>query len=393
MGVKKLFFLALCTLGLTFLSGPFMNSALAKEIKVGGLFDLTGPTSDVGRDYAAGALAAAEYINKNGGIDGDKLKLIPNDYAYRIPEAVKLYKRYLSVEKVFAIQGWGTGDTNALRTFVNRDKCVFMSGSYDGALGDPKKTPYNFYVGTPYSETIRLALLFAKKHGAKKVAFIYPDHPYGRNPIKAGKEFAQKLGLNVGPDEIVPLKAIDATSQLLHLKKFDPDFAWIGNSTASAAVILKDAAKLGLRTKFLVNCYGMDKNLFKLTGGACVGRAYGMMPLVPMGAEVPGMEKVMTAAKGEDLTHNFIKSWVSVMVMAEGLKRAKKAGELNGPGLKKALETLRDFDTGGLTAPITYTPNDHRPNTALTIFKVNEKGRMTPVESVRLPRKQKYLGY
>jgi branched-chain amino acid transport system substrate-binding protein len=137
----------------------------------------------------------------------------------------------------------------------------------------------------------------------------------------------------------------------------------------------------------------MDKNLFKLTGGACVGRAYGMMPLVPMGAEVPGMEKVMTAAKGEDLTHNFIKSWVSVMVMAEGLKRAKKAGELNGPGLKKALETLRDFDTGGLTAPITYTPNDHRPNTALTIFKVNEKGRMTPVESVRLPRKQKYLGY
>jgi branched-chain amino acid transport system substrate-binding protein len=384
----------LCLIGLVLAIG-FMTGAevLAKEIKVGGLFDMTGPTSEVGADYGLGAMAAAKYINQNGGIMGQKIKLIPNDYAYRIPDAVNLYKRYRSLDKVFIVQGWGTGDTNALRGLVNRHKCVFMSASYDGGLADPKKTPYNFYIGTPYGETIRMALDFAKANGAKKFVFIYPDHPYGKNPIPAGKEYAKEIGLEVGPDEIVPLKAIDATSQLLHLKDYNPDFAWIGNTTASAAVILKDAAKLGLKTKFLINCYGFDRNLPRLAGGAAQGRAFGMMPVVPMGADVPGMKAVLEAAEGKTYTYNFVKSWVSMLVMAEGLKRAKKAGNLSGPGLKDALETLKDFDTGGLTAPITFTPKDHRPNTALSIYTVGENGDLVKVKDAKFPRLDKYLGY
>ena len=100
-------------------------------------------------------------------------------------------------------------------------------------------------------------MTYAKDMGAKKVVFIYPDHPYGKNPIPAGKDYAKKLGLQIGPDEIVNLRAIDATSQLLNMKKFDPDFAWIGGTTPSTAVIIKDAAKHGLRTKFMINCWGL----------------------------------------------------------------------------------------------------------------------------------------
>ena len=35
------------------------------------------------------------------------------------------------------------------------------------------------------------------------------------------------------------------------MKKFNPDWAWIGGTAASTAVIIKDAAKLGLTTKFI----------------------------------------------------------------------------------------------------------------------------------------------
>ena len=81
-----------------------------------------------------------------------------------------------------------------------------------------------------------------------------------------------------------------------------------------------------------------------------------------------------------------------MMVMWEGLKRADKAGQLNGPGLKAALETLRDFDTGGLTAPITFTPTDHRPNTALRIFKMSDN-KLVPVEAVSIEREDRFLGW
>jgi branched-chain amino acid transport system substrate-binding protein len=366
--------------------------ALADEIKVGGIFDQTGPTGAVGSDYQKGAVAATKYWNDKGGVAGTMLDLISNDYAYKIPEAVSLYKKYTTVDKVFVIQGWGTGDTNALRPMINKDKVVYFSASYDGNLTDPKKTPYNFFIGTSYSTAIRLALKFAQDNGAKKVVFIYPDHPYGKNPIPAGKDFAKKLGLEVGPDEIVGLRAIDATSQLLHMKQFNPDFAWIGGTTPSTAVILKDAAKLGLDTKFMINCWGFDENLPKLAGDAADGRAFGMLPVAPFGAEVPGMKAVVASTGGEDYTLHYVKSWVSVMVMVEGLKRAKKAGKLNGPGLKAALETLRDFDTGGLTAPITFTPTDHRPNTSMAIGGVKGSD-IYIVKDVTFPRKDEYIGW
>jgi branched-chain amino acid transport system substrate-binding protein len=80
------------------------------------------------------------------------------------------------------------------------------------------------------------------------------------------------------------------------------------------------------------------------------------------------------------------------MVMVEGLKRAKKAGKLNGPGLKEALETLRDFETGGLTAPITFTPKDHRPNTSMAIGGVKGDD-IYIVKEVNFPRKDEYIGW
>jgi branched-chain amino acid transport system substrate-binding protein len=176
------------------------------------------------------------------------------------------------------------------------------------------------------------------------------------------------------------------------MKQFNPDFAWIGGTTPSTAVILKDAAKLGLDTKFMINCWGFDENLPKLAGDAADGRAFGMLPVAPFGAEVPGMKAVVASTGGDDYTLHYVKSWVSVMVMVEGLKRAKKAGKLNGPGLKAALETLRDFDTGGLTAPITFTPTDHRPNTSMAIGGVKGSD-IYIVKDVTFPRKAEYIGW
>ena len=274
MKTKVLVILA-AVLALSFGSLP-ATAADLKEIVVGGIFDISGPTGDVGKDYAAGAVAAEKYINDTGGVDGIPIRLIPNDYAYKPPEAINLYKKYKDVDKVFIIQGWGTGDTNALTPMINKDMIVYMSASYDANLNDPKYTPFNFYIGSSYSDHIRMAMRYAKEHGAKKVCFIYPDHPYGKNPIPAGKAFAEELGLEIGPDISVALSATDATSQLLQMKEFNPDFAWIGGTVNSTAVILKDSLKLGLDTRFLINTWGFDENLYKLAGEAAEnGRAYG----------------------------------------------------------------------------------------------------------------------
>ena len=56
------------------------------------------------------------------------------------------------------------------------------------------------------------------------------------------------------------------------------------------------------------------------------------------------------------------------------------------------LETLENFSTGELTAPVTFTATDHRPNTALRIFKVSNN-QLVPVMGVSIAREDRFLGW
>ena len=375
------------------------TSLAADTIKIGGIFDITGATSDVGADYAVAAKDAIAYINANGGVNGRPIEMDGNDYAYKIPDAVNLYKTYKD-DGIYLIQGWGTGDTNALKEMVNADKIVYMSASYDTGISDPSKTPYNFFVGTSYGDSIKAAMQYVAdswtdKSRKPRVVFIYPDHPYGKNPIPAGKEAATALGIEIGPDQDVSLKATDAVSQLTEMKKFNPDFAWIGGTAASTAVIIKDAAKLGLPTKFICNVWGFNENILKLASDAAKERAYGMVPFTMWGDDVPGMKPIMEMHKKNhpNDTHDalYVRGWASATVWLEGLRRADKAGKLTGEGVKAALETLKDFDLGGLTAPVTYTSTDHRPSTKTPIYQI-QGGKLVKVAEYDMPRKPEWLG-
>ncbi|CAN5123272.1 hypothetical protein BH18CHL2_BH18CHL2_11090 [soil metagenome] len=63
------------------------GTAAKPAVKVGGIFDLTGATSDVGVPYADGIKDFVAFINESGGAGGHQIQLISDDYAYQIPRA------------------------------------------------------------------------------------------------------------------------------------------------------------------------------------------------------------------------------------------------------------------------------------------------------------------
>ena len=57
--------------------------------------------------------------------------------------------------------------------------------------------------------------------------------------------------------------------------------------------------------------------------------------------------------------------------MTEGIKKVLADGKpITGENIKAALETLSNYDTGGVTSPVTFTATDHRGSKALKLFKV-----------------------
>jgi branched-chain amino acid transport system substrate-binding protein len=399
MGFKKTFLRA--TLAAAAMAFHPSTTLAQAEIKVGGIFDLTGVTADVGKPYAQGVQDAVVFVNDHGGINGKKIKLIGADYGYKIDQARALYKRLVNDEKVVLIQGWGSGDTEALKDFVGQDKIPYYSASFSAPLTDPAKFPYNFFVAPTYSDQLRSWLNWVKadytKGGGKgkaKVAFMFGDNAYGKSPIAAGKKWAAEIGVDVVDEAVLPPNFQDATSQLLTMKQKGVEYAYINVTTANVAIVLRDAQKLGLKVKFGSNPYGFDENLPALAGPNAEG-VTGMMPHVPYGTPVPGMkdlvathDKVRPTEKGNAM---YVRGWTYVMVWSEVLKRADKAGQLTGPGIKAASETLKDFSTGGLSQPVTYTPTDHRASLTSEIFQV-QGGKLVKVAEYTLPRTPEWLG-
>ncbi len=371
-----------------------LSHAADKVFKLGVLSALSGPTSDVGVPYSKAVMDCVKWLNETKYVPGWTFQAENVDYAYNAQQAITAYKRFTAKDKIMGLQGWGTADTEALTQFVAKDKVPTLSASYSAHLADPKTAPYNFFVAADYSTQLRGGLKFFrdawKESRAPKLALIYPDHPYGKSPIPAAKDYAKEIGFEIVGEENVALGALDATAQLLALKDKQPDFVWVGGTTSSTAVILKDAQKLGIKTTFLTNIWGVDENIFKLAGDAAEG-VYTLQTAAVYGADVPGMQVIRRITKDEPQMTHYTRGFASMLVMAEGVRRAAEKGAVDGPALKAALETLRDFDPMGLTPPISYFPDDHRPFMSVMIYRV-EGGKFVLKGTPSLPRKAEWLG-
>jgi branched-chain amino acid transport system substrate-binding protein len=401
MKMGKYLILVIAVIGIL-ASGPALQTAYgAGEIVVGCLSDMTGATSDVGKDYALGIAESIAYVNDNGGINGKKIKLYQFDYGYRIPEALTKYNLFKKFEAK-VIQGWGTGDTESLSPTITKDQIPYISASYSAHLTDPKKTPYNLFFATDYSSNARAALTawFDKKwpqhkdFGKRKPRFVCSymfASPYCSAPIKAIKDQAALLGFEVGPDQDVSLLALDTKSQVLAMKQFNPDVVWHGNTTMSVAATLRDSYALGLGAQHIINNWGFDENLPRLAAEAAEG-AMGATVCAFYGENVPMMNHIVEYAKkinpGVPQDKRLIRTvqgWGAVLLMSEALKRTDKAGgDLSGPIiLKNGVETLKDFELGVGSAPVTFTAADHRPAGKVTIYEW-KGGKFNLVELVDL---------
>ena len=178
------------------------------------------------------------------------------------------------------------------------------------------------------------------------------------------------------------------------MQKNNADYAYINVTTTGASIILKDAQKLGLKIKFGSNPFGFSEKLPEVAKAAAEG-VTGVMPHVPYGTDVPGMKAILDFNKGKtpktSLDAIYVRGWTAATVWVEALKRADKAGALNGEGIKKAMETLSDFSIGGLGPNLTYTATDHRPATRTPIFMIKD-GKLVKVKEYDLPRRKEWLG-
>jgi len=359
------------------------TSGSAKTVKVGGIFDLSGPTADVGTPYADGVKGFVKYHNQEG--DGPKIKLISEDYKYDVAVAERLYAR-LKSEGVAAIQGWGTGDTEALRARVTADHLPFMSASYAETLTDPAETPFNFVAATTYSDQMRIALKWISEQGpGAKVASFHHDSPFGESPQKAGAQAAKDLKLGF-KTYAMPAEATDYVPQLQRAAAQGAKYVVIQNVSTPSAQLAKNIAEQALDMKIVCLNWCGDELFLELAGDAAE-RAVGVMPFAPASADAEGLAepREFLSANGGDLDKeglHYVQGWYTMALMAEGIKRAAEKGDVTGESIQKALQEMDAFDTGEVSAPIDFTAQSHAGMAGSKVYEA-KKGTWTELTDLQ----------
>jgi branched-chain amino acid transport system substrate-binding protein len=66
-------------------------------------------------------------------------------------------------------------------------------------------------------------------------------------------------------------------------------------------------------------------------------------------------------------------------VMAAGIERAlEEGGDLTGESVRAGLENIQNYDTEGVSAPITFSATSHKGNNSLRLFRV-ENGQWVQI--------------
>jgi len=387
----------------------------AEKIAVGHLADYTGATSSVGKIYGQGVADAMAYINKNGGLAGAELAYETVDYSYEVPRAISTYKKWTGDDKVAAIQGWGTGDTEALVSFVAKDKIPYFSGSYSGHLTDPngknvKAAPYNFFYGPSYSDGCRALVEWAgedwkAKGGSGKPKFVHmgDNHPYPNAPKAACAAYAKDKGFDVLEPIQYSLKPGDFKAQCLSLKDSAANYAYLANTAGSTISLLKSCETVGVNTQFMGNVWGIDETSMKAAGEAATGMVW-VVGSATWQDDAPGMKLVREISKMSDPSGqeyravHYMRGICSVYYMKEAMEIAKQSGKVTGEAIKQAMYQKKDWVPAGLEGvclPSGWTPDDHRGTTQVLVYQADTKGGKTDMKKVytaNIPRNPEWLG-
>jgi len=380
--IRRLALVVAVSLGLS----PAARSA-DEVVTVGACQPITGRFAFAGVAINAGLQDYLNYANEKGLVPGKKFNYVYEDSGYDTDRAVACFKQIMAKHSPVIMYGESTGLGKAIAPELNsRYKVLYASASFSSELADPKTHPFSFISGPTYSDMFSVLLEYiARNKGATrpKVAFFYSDTEFGKDPIPYARKRAAELGIDVVAEIVTKAGAVDVTSEVLQLKKTNPDFVIFQGYIFSPIIeVIRATRDFGLKTRFMGTFWSMDKGIIdKLLQDA--DGYMGVMPYAYYYEDTaPGIAAMQAYNKKAhpDVKYqpnSYIQGWFTGMVYVEAVKRVAAAGKpITGENLAATLDGIKDWDTGGVSGKVTFV--NHKAGVG-RVYKANaQKGIFEP---------------
>ncbi|MFB0952667.1 MAG: ABC transporter substrate-binding protein [Rhodospirillales bacterium] len=214
----------------------------------------TGPYAPNGIPFANGYGDYYRMLNeRDGGIEGVKIKYLECETAYNTKQGVECYENTKGEgpSGALAYQPLSTGITYQLIPKASADKIpVFSMGYGRTSAANGKVFPYIFnFPATYWDQASVFVKHIGEKEGGmdklkgKKIALVYHNSAYGKEPIRTLEELSKKHGFDL------QLLAVDHPGQeqkatWLQVRREKPDWVMMWGWGVMNQVAIREAASI-----------------------------------------------------------------------------------------------------------------------------------------------------
>lgn len=336
------------------------------RIDWGVMMDMSGPASASQSVWANGFQAYMRKLNETGGVNGRKINVLAEDSRFNPAQDKINYEKLTGQTPVLGISGMGSSSSQVSLAPTIRAGKIPIVGTYTSTkpLSEPvSPLVYGGFCGYPqmaqtgvgyYTEQLKLK--------APKVMVVSIESAGGVEYAQMVAAAAAKLG---GTSSLVTMKitAADVTPQVLEIIAQKPDFITIYGVPNTAILTMKAMQQYGLKIPAFGISYLLAPQIYAAMGPEA-GANYNVVScFTPGGTDQSAGSRDMMAtadkfnhgAIKEDI--NYVAGWVVGQIAAEVI--AKLGAEPTRAKLVEFMSKGFTVDTKGLSAPITYTKDNH----------------------------------
>jgi branched-chain amino acid transport system substrate-binding protein len=346
--------------------------------KLGQISSCTGTISESMASSCKVIQAWAKTVNDAGGINGHKVQVITKDDQGNPTVSLAAARTLVEHDHIIAIVAPGTQLAATWASYV-QGKGIPVVG------GDPVDSPYvsnpDFYsIGTNLVALNYAVALEAQKAGVTKLGFLYcAESPTCAQAAPLFKASAEAVGATVPVVQKIASNAPDYTAPCLALKNSGVQMYEVGASSPTVLRVLDACAAQGLRALIATDgTFTADWAKDKNTEGT-----YGVELTVPwFDSSLPAMQQFVAALKKyapgiydtSSFGPNTVYAWDSGKLFEAAAKAGKLGDNPKPADLKRGLYALKGQTLGGLTAPLTFQPDNPGLNTCyFTVAIKNQK--------------------
>src|SRR6059036_1448337 len=238
--------------------------AQAKKIKIGVVYDYSGPLAGGGSDlHALGAKIMIDYFAKRGGVEGYQIEAIYADAQSKPDVAINEAVRLVEQEQVDMLLGFYSSAqcvpvaarVEQLKKFMWITTCISSAVLENRNLkyvfrAQPSGRQFGLMSADFLAQNAKTKL--GKEPKALRVAIIHEDGAYGVDVSKGNEEGAKKAGFSIVLKEGYAATAPDLSALVTKLKRGRPDVIFHTGYNPDITLFLRQAREQGLRFSALI---------------------------------------------------------------------------------------------------------------------------------------------